>query len=203
MGEKILFGTVVMPGSELPKAITGDEIDKLFKHRLDAPLPEKHRQYDILKTLFQRQGDYVSADGCFYEWKQIERRDSPLGWKPQNWIVKAFHYMNWASCGYGVMPIRTLIFASASILLFALLYSVIDPAFISVLRAALPSLHVFVESGRMFVQNLEFSFLAFMNFTSVDPMATTLSHTLFVVERFLGWFTLLLFVTTYTRIMLR
>ncbi|MHC4333066.1 MAG: pentapeptide repeat-containing protein [Planctomycetota bacterium] len=203
IGEKILFGTVIMPGSKLPKTITNDEIDKLFKRRKDAPLPEKHRQYDILKNLFQRQGDYVSADGCFYEWKQIERRDSPLGWKPQNWIVKAFHYMNWASCGYGVMPIRTLVFASFNILLFALVYSAIDPTFVSIFRSNLPALHVFLEGVGMFVQNLEFSFLAFMNFTAVDAMTTALAHTLFVVERLLGWFTLLLFVTTYTRIMLR
>jgi len=170
---------------------------------MDAPLPEKHRQYDILKAVFQRQGDYVSADGCFYEWKQIERRHSPLGWQPQNWVTKAFHYMNWLSCGYGVMPMRTLLFASFSIILFALAYLVVDLTAGLMFESQQPALSYSLRLSATFLKNLEFSFLAFMNFTAADVTVSPLAHALFVGERLLGWFTLLLFVTTYTRIMLR
>lgn len=198
--KRLLFGTVTVKGFDVSRAYVSEgEFNKSFLRRMDTPLSEKHRQYDILKGVFLKQGDFVSADQCFYDWKQIERKESGLGWNPESWIVKLFHYLNWLSCGYGVKPIRTLFFASISILLFGIVYTVINPAFdpfykvISLNRVFLNSLLV----------NIEYSFLVFMNFTSLTAQAGLIQHLLYLVERILGWITLLLFVTTYTRIMLR
>ena len=198
--KRLLFGTVSIPDIDVSKKyISEEEFNKSFQNRSDTPLTEKHRQYDILKGIFLNQGDFVSADGCFYDWKQIERKESRLGWNPESWIVKIFHYINWLSCGYGVKPIRTLFFASIMILLFGIIFTITNPSF--ELTVPFYSLNeVFMSS---FVKNTEYSFLVFMNFTSVTTEAGSIQHVFYLIERILGWITLILFVTTYTRIMLR
>ncbi len=201
-GRRLIVGRVRFEGPDAPPPrLTKDDMDEFFVRRVDASLDAKHRQYDILKNLFLRQGDFVSADGCFYEWKQVERRESQLGWSPESWIVKGFHTLNWLSCGYGVRPLRTLLFAAAIVAGFALLYSFILPAAgaqaVSVDLGSLPLR--LAELPRF----LELSFLSFMNFPFAEPGLGRIGELALLVERLLGWFTLLLFVTTYTRIMLR
>lgn len=197
---KLLYGTLTIQGIDLEKEyLTEEEFNRLFRNRMDVGLAEKHRQFDILKGIFLKQGDFVSADKCYYDWKQLERKESRLNFNPETWVVKTFHYLNWFSCGYGVKPIRTLLFASVLILLFGLGYTVLDPSFYL-------NLGVFPQNGTFlssFLGNLEYSFLIFMNFTSSMGKIGSYSHVLFIIERILGWITLLLFVTTYTRIMLR
>jgi uncharacterized protein YjbI with pentapeptide repeats len=194
-GGRLLFGPVILEGFTPKPAVTQEEFDEYFEKRMEPPLPETHRQYDILKGIFLRQGDFVSADACFYEWKQTERRKSALGWNPEYWIVKAFHYLNWLTCGYGVKPIRTVLFASVVILLFGVAFAMVD-ASVSLLPA----------KGSLFaglLGNIALSFQAFMNFVPAAAGVGSLTRSLLLLERVLGWFTLLLFVTTYTRIMLR
>jgi hypothetical protein len=203
---KLLFGDVVLEGIDPSKpSIETREFKELFKHRLDAPLDQKHRQYDILKAILTKQGDYVSADACFYEWKQVERRKSPLGWNPEKWIVKGFHYLNWLSCGYGVKPLRTLFFGLVIVLLFAGTFTLIDSnADVHWNRG--PKLSIGKPSTNLstaLIGRLDFSFRAFMNFTPIENKGAPAIHALFLVERLLGWLTLFLFITTYTRIMLR
>lgn len=201
---KILFGEILFSKvSSLDPVITTKTLNKYFLSRDDATLPEKHRQYDILKAIFIKQGDHVSADGCFYEWKQVERKQSPLNLNPESWIVKLFHYLNWLSCGYGVKPLRTLLFSAIIIFIFAAIYTFLDPT----VNLSF-GLHRFLFFGwhsliAQFVHYLEFSFTTFMNIGSEITFSNRAGHSLFLIERLLGWFTLLLFVTTYTRIMLR
>ncbi|MFQ5571711.1 MAG: pentapeptide repeat-containing protein, partial [Rhodothermales bacterium] len=200
---RLLFGPIVLSGVDVTReTLTDKEFEQYFRRRADAPLPEKHRQYDILKGIFLKQGDFVSADACFYDWKQIERTESTLGWNPEHWFAKAFHYLNWASCGYGVKPIRTLFFATILILLFGLAYTVLDPSVAPTFSALFShgSVDAFFSA---LPGNVERSFMAFMNFTSEDAGLGPTAHKLFLVEQLLGWFTLLLFVATYTRILLR
>lgn len=193
-GEKLLFAPIMLEGLE-PSQPTLEiaELERSFNQRHHAPLHEKHRQYDILKAIFTKQGDYVSADGCFYEWKQVERRSSSLGLNPEKWIVKAFHYLNWLSCGYGTRPIRSLFFAIVIIILFAGAYTAID--------VSAGNLATGVLSG--FLRNLEFSFRTFMNMGTSETIRSLMTTLLSLAERLLGWLTLFLFVATYTRIMLR
>ncbi len=197
---RLLFGTVTVQGVDVSKKhISEEEFNNSFLQRSDTLLSEKHRQYDILKGIFLKQGDFVSADQCFYDWKQMERKESLLGWNPESWIVKVFHYLNWLSCGYGVKPIRTFFFASILILLFGIVYTIMDPSFNPAFHLILQN-NIFLNS---FLGNLEYSFLVFMNFTSTISQVGSIQHLLYLIERILGWITLLLFVTTYTRIMLR
>jgi len=205
-GEKLLFGDVVLQGIDPRRPeIDPAEFDELFARRVQPPLHEKHRQYDVLKAIFIKQGDYVSTDGSFYEWKQVERRETSLGWNPENWIVKAFHYVNWLSCGYGVKPIRTMVFALTVILVFATAYTGLD-----LLAHNHANTKVFMllvqQSSKVasdLQRNVDFSFRAFMNFGPIEDTRATLGHVLLLAERLLGWLTIFLFVTTYTRMMLR
>jgi len=195
-GGKLLFGDVNLNIDELPSSLTTFAAEKIFHDcRIDYSIVEKQRQYDILKRLFEKQGDYVSADGCFYEWKQTERRQTPLGLNPFNWIKKVFHYMNWLICGYGVLPIRALLFSIIIIVLFGLGYSLDD--------IMINHLEDVNEVTMILMVNLKYSLLSFMNFASEIHLTSRVDSTLSVIERLLGGFTLLLFVTTYTRIMLR
>lgn len=201
---KLLFGEIIFSQSFSPDpVITIEKFNKYFLSRDDATLSEKHRQYDILKAIFIKQGDHVSADRCFYEWKQVERKQSPLNLNPENWIVKLFHYLNWLSCGYGVKPLRTLLFSAIIIFVFAVIYTFLDPTVnlsFSSPRFLFSGMHSLITQ---FTQHLQFSFTTFMNFGSEIIISHRAGHSLFLIERLLGWFTLLLFVTTYTRIMLR
>jgi uncharacterized protein YjbI with pentapeptide repeats len=197
-GGRLMFGEIVLPAFEKKPVIHEQEWTKLLKERKDADLPDKHRQYDILKAIFISQGDHVSADDCFYEWKQVERRQTQLGWNPENWMVKAFHFLNWLSCGYGVKPIRTVLFALALVLLFALAYTILDPSFV-LAGGASGTTH----DLHLALKNLDFSASVFMNFDADASGLVRTARLFFVTERLLGWLTLLLFVTTYTRLMLR
>jgi len=198
--KKLIFGSLTLKGINVEKEyLTEEEFNHLFQNRVDVDLSEKHRQYDILKGIFLKQGDFESTDKCYYDWKQIERKESDINLNPETWIVKIFHYLNWFSCGYGVKPIRTLLFASVLIFFFGLIYTILNSSF--TLDLSLISRdNILVNS---FLDNIEYSFLVFMNFTSDVSMLGPSLKLLFLIERILGWITLLLFVTTYTRIMLR
>ncbi|MBN2349780.1 MAG: pentapeptide repeat-containing protein [Bacteroidales bacterium] len=197
---RLLFGTVTLKGVDVNKKyITEDEFNKYFLQRSDTLLSEKHRQFDILKGIFLKQGDFVSADNCFYDWKQMERKKTKIGMNPESWIVKVFHFLNWITCGYGVKPIRTLFFASVIIFIFSIIYTLIDPSFNITVKEIVLNNNIL----NVFMGNLEYSLLVFMNFAGTMVQAESIQHLLYVIERILGWFTLLLFVTTYTRIMLR
>jgi len=195
-GGRLLFGEIVLPDFENKPAIEEHEWTRLLTQRKDAELPDKHRQYDVLRAIFISQGDHVSSDGCFYEWKQVERRQTRIGWNPESWMVKAFHVLNWISCGYGVKPIRTVAFAVMLVALFAIAYALLDPAFIAAASAADHTL-------QLIFSKLDFSASAFMNFDADSSGLVPAARMLFLIERLLGWLTLLLFVTTYTRLMLR
>lgn len=205
--DKLLFGDVVLEGVDLSQpSIQNREFDELFKRREDAPLNDKHRQYDILKAIFEKQGDPTSADGCFYEWKQVERRKSPLGWNPEDWIVKGFHYLNWLSCGYGVKPIRALLFSLVLIVMFAVAYAAIDTSTgVHWNHAGGVSLLMKnpADLSTALMENLGFSFRSFMNFGPIGDKRAWAVQALSLVESLLGWLTLFLFIITYTRFMLR
>lgn len=199
-GHKLLFGKIIIKDFNTSQpSFSTDEFNKMFRRREDTPLPDKHRQYDILKAIFIRQGDHVSADGCYYEWKQVERRQSPLGLNPEKWMMKAFHYLNWLSCGYGGKPIRTVLFGLVTILVFAVAYLILD----------LPHDHaggVMQESAPLLAGlsgKLGFSFSTFMSYGASPSGLSPAAQVLFWIERLIGWLTLLLFVTTYTRLMMR
>jgi uncharacterized protein YjbI with pentapeptide repeats len=195
-GEKLLIGRMMFQNFDPTReVIREEEFAELLAQREDPPLAEKHRQYDVLKAVFTRQGDHVSADGCFYEWKQLERCQSVLNWRPETWLIKAFHYLNWLTCGYGTKPIRAVLFALIAIVLFGFGYWVLD--------AAPGQTAASVVSLDTLLGKLEFSFSTFMSIGSSGSGLRPAVRMLFLCERLLGWLTLLLFVTTYTRIMLR
>ena len=199
-GKKLLFGETALPGSLKPVIELGD-FDELFKRREDAPLSDKHRQYDILKELFTKQGDHVSADGCYYEWKQVERRQSRLGINPERWMIKGFHYLNWLSCGYGIKPMRTLLFGLVTIILFAIAYTILDPAISDLHGGTVNTLQT--STALLLYRKLGLSFLSFMSFGSIQSGLNPVAELLYWIERLLGWLTLILFVTTYRRLMER
>lgn len=189
-GGKLLIGDLFAPAFEPKAVLERQDLERLFAQRLAPSLEDQQRQYSVLKSLFEKQGDFVSADACFFEWKQIERRRTRLGWSPQSWVLKAFHWINWASCGYGVLPVRTLVFALSVILLFALAYTALDPP----PGAWLPALE----------HNVGVSVLAFMDFAGeAAPGSPAPVRALLILEGLLGWLALLLFVVTYSRIMFR
>jgi len=191
-GNKLLFERMFLELEPSKLVIEPGELNDLFAHREETPLPDKHRQYDILKGIFTKQGDHVSADGCYYEWKQVERRESPLGLNPERWIIKAFHYLNWLSCGYGIKPMRTLLFGLGTITVFAIAFALVDLSF----APNLPAL-------TFLLGKFPLSFLTFMSFEGMPSGLYPISRLLYWTERMLGWLTLILFVTTYRRLMER
>ena len=194
-GHKLLIGRMLFRGFDPSREIIREEdLVALLAQRERPPLAETHRQYDVLKAIFTRQGDHVSADECFYEWKQTERRESPLDWRPGTWLLKAFHYLNWIICGYGVKPIRAVFFGLNAVMLFAVGYLALDAASGQV--AGGPWLSTLLGK-------VEFSFSTFMSIGASGAGLRVAVRVAFLCERMLGWLTLLLFFSTYTRIMLR
>ncbi len=93
----------------------------------DSVLASRHEVYTAIYNAYRRQGKWMQADDCYYEWKQFERQnflklsDAPFIFKLPETI---FHHLNWISCGYGIKPLRIFPFAVMIVFLFALVYFV-------------------------------------------------------------------------------
>ena len=69
--------------------------------------------YLLLIDNFKKLGFFEDADNCYYHYRNERRRDLPRPYKPVDWILMALY-------GYGVRPIRPLIWAMIFFLAFGL-----------------------------------------------------------------------------------
>jgi len=72
--------------------------------------------YLLLIDNFKKLGFFEDADNCYYSYRKERRRDLPIPYKPADWILMVFY-------GYGIKPIRPLIWAIIFFLAFGLLYA--------------------------------------------------------------------------------
>ena len=77
-----------------------------------------------LQSNFRRLGQYADELTCFYDLKNIERRNSytQLSWSPVSWLDALSQTLLWVSCGYGVRPQYTLLLAFAIVVMSAAVF---------------------------------------------------------------------------------
>jgi uncharacterized protein YjbI with pentapeptide repeats len=71
---------------------------------------------------FKKLGFFEDADNCYYYYRNERRRDLPKPYRPADWILMVLY-------GYGVRPIRLLIWALIFFSAFGLLYATQGGAF--------------------------------------------------------------------------
>jgi hypothetical protein len=144
---------------------------------------------------------YEAADNIYYQYRDW-RRDQNVGWS------KVSDHFAWLSCGYGVKPERTVIFALFIMVLFGIIYSIKyyqeDSlnmssfkeafAFSAVALFSLPK-ELYPYGEKKYIKLVGRSFRLYL---LKIPF-----RSLVFFERIIGWGLLLLFINTLTRVMIR
>ena len=143
--------------------------------------------YLLLIDNFKKLGFFEDADNCYYHYRNERRRDLPRPYKPVDWILMALY-------GYGVRPIRPLIWAMIVFLAFGLMYAT-SGEFIGITKAIAP------------VNALNISYTLFLSGTKLieDPnhAATGTLYLIFTFEKLLGSLFFALFLISIGRTIIR
>jgi hypothetical protein len=130
----------------------------------------------LIKNL-KDHGLYNDADDCYYSYRYLYM-SSPLD------------YLGWISCGFGVRPLRTLVFAFEIILIFALIF--LKFKVIQYSDSSIPK-----TSWEALKDCLFFSALLF--FTLYPPKNWDYMHNwrlVILLEDIMGWLVMALFIVT-------
>ncbi len=91
----------------------------------DTVLSKRHEIYSSIQSAYKEQGNWEQADACYYEWKELERKNY-FKYSQEPFFTKlvktVFNNLNWISCGYGIKPLRIFPFAFFIILFFGIVY---------------------------------------------------------------------------------
>lgn len=133
-----------------------------------------------LVTNFRNLGQFDDSDKCYYLYRHRIQEQRSLG------LRKVFDLLSWASCGYGVRPFRPLFFSAFLITIFAILFW--DGKGISGLQSVGDA---FYYSSLAFTAN------------SKSIIWIGIYKYIGLIEGFLGWFFMALFLVTLGRTWLR
>jgi hypothetical protein len=143
--------------------------------------------YLLLIENFKKLGFFEDADNCYYHYRNEHRRDLPNPYKPADWILMVLY-------GYGVRPIRPLIWAIIFFCAFGLLYAT-HGGTIGFARAVSP------------IDALNVSYTLLLSGTKLidDPnhAATGTLYFIFTLEKLLGSLFFALFLVSVGRTIVR
>lgn len=143
--------------------------------------------YLLLIENFKKLGFFEDADNCYYHYRNERRRDLPRSYKPADWVLMVFY-------GYGVRPIRPLIWAMIFFLAFGFLYATHGEV-VGFTKAISP------------IDALNVSYTLFLSGTKLidDPnhAATGTLYLVFTFEKLLGSLFFALFLVSVGRTIVR
>ena len=136
---------------------------------------------------FKKLGFLEDADNCYYDYRKERRRDLPRPYKPVDWVLMVFY-------GYGIKPIRPLMWAVVFFFAFSLLYTTLGE-FIG-----FTDVHSFVSS-----LNVSYTLLLAGTKLTDDPnhASTGLIYMIFTFEKLLGSLFFALFLVSVGRTIIR
>ncbi len=141
---------------------------------------------------FRNQGQFEDADTAYYEYrKECQKRDSWLS------LSKWGDIFMWLACGYGVKPFRAFGLGGGIVLLFSLLYwrgnGISQPK----------ERYENTNQKTSFSDAFYFSMVTFATIGYGDWYPKDKFRKWVMIEGFLGWLTLGLFLVTLTNVMIR
>ncbi len=150
---------------------------------------------------------YVDADSCYYQYRDIKRKSEPMG------NSKILDYMAWLSCGYGVRWLNTIITAIMILMLFGVYYE--SYYVIGLIRNYIFSKNIkvvdYYDIKIKLLNSFYFSIVMLLSLPSEwfpsgkDEFSKLLRRHMFsaVLERLIGWGLMLLLIGTLSRLMIR
>lgn len=143
--------------------------------------------YLLLIDNFKKLGFFEDADDCYYHYRNERRQDLPRPYKPVDWILMA-------SYGYGVRPIRPLVWAVIFFLAFGLLYATFGDV-LGTTKTISP-IDAFNISSTVFLSGTKL-------IEDPNRAATGALYLIFTVERLLGSLFFALFLISIGRTIIR
>lgn len=163
--------------------------------------------YLLLIKNFKELEQFEDADNCYYQYRDLERQNEPLGWG------KLFDYMSWLSCGYGVRWQHPILSGIAIALLFGLYYESYclrrkGSNFFGGQELKIPREYDPLENLK---KSMSFSVMLLLSLPPEwsifgrDEYAKFVTRHWFssILERLIGWGLVLLLIGTLTRLMVR
>ncbi len=142
-------------------------------------------------------GWHKDEDDCYFAYRRLEQSGKGIGWS------KALDVIAWLSCGYGVRPGNTVVWALSTIFIYALIFWRGD----GIRRSAKPlqgSPEIDAVPERATFKNaLFFSTMVFLSQGPIDFLPVGRNRYYVIMEGILGWLLLALFLVTLGRIMIR
>jgi hypothetical protein len=184
---------LVAIGQEKPLDILWKQIDGRIR-------PETERVYLFLEKNFSDLGHFEDMDSAYFARRVLQRRNSfkqGVGGWPGGVVATLLEW----SCGYGVRPSRVIIFAAGIIGICGFLY--VHPRAIRARNESQPT-KFFSRLARGLLYSLDV-FLPGIEVMSQSEnwRSTGRFRYVVLVEKFIGWFMLSLFIVTFAARFLR
>ena len=163
--------------------------------------------YLLLIKNFKEMEQFEDADNCYYQYRDEERQDRPLGWG------KFFDYISWLSCGYGVRWQHPILSAVAIAILFSVYYE--SYSLIGKAASLFHKQELKPPYKYDLVQNIKKSLLfSTMMLLSLPPEWSRFGREEYIkfvmchwfsgiLERLIGWGLMLLLIGVLSRLMVR
>ena len=154
------------------------------------------KEYAFLRTTFQKMNRFDEEDWAYYQFKRMQRKGTPLGLNPLNWIKRILEYLFLdIGCGYGTKPFRTLGVVAALVFTFGVCYSALGSVGNADFGISNPKLHNFLNA-------MNTSLIAFSGGYG-DLQISGISRLLAMMEYMIGVIFMGLFVVSFSRKIIR
>lgn len=153
--------------------------------------------YLLLIKNFKDMEQFEDADNCYYQYRDEERQDRPLGW------AKVFDYLALISCGYGVHWQNTMLTGLGVMTFFGIYFSLKG----GLLKSKGAESFQKLEESLFFSLTLLLSaptdwYVNIFGSENYKDIVTSNKYSIFL-ERVIGWSLLILLVNTLSRVMIR
>jgi hypothetical protein len=182
------------------KIILNDADFKRFKapwNDIKAYLVYDPGVYLALINNYRGLGWHNDEDDCYYRYRRLNQAEKGLE------MSKAIDVVAWLSCGYGVRPSYTVVWAILTILVFGFVFWKGD----GIRRSAKPLQGAVeidpVPERAIFRNAIFFSTCIFLSQGPIDFLPVGRHRYYVIIEGILGWLLLALFLVTLGRIMIR
>jgi uncharacterized protein YjbI with pentapeptide repeats len=160
--------------------------------------------YLLLIKNFKDMEKFEDADKCYYQYRDIKRKERPFDWE------KVLDYVSWLSCGFGVRWQHTILSSIVVAILFGIYYELS-----SIIKESL-----FIKGGlnnynynsmQNLKKSIHFSALILLSLAPEwskfgrEEYAKFLTRHWYssILERLIGWGLMLLLIGTLSRLMVR
>ena len=149
--------------------------------------------YQGLMQMFWVEGEFGAYDDCYYQYRWQRQLHEPMG------IYKAMDLIAWASCGYGVKPLRPLGFGLTMIIFFGIIFWRLK----LVWKLQSPNRPHEKSPISAFEEALYFSLMMFLTRPPYGLHPAERWRYLIIIEYISGWLTMALFLVTLARLIIR